>query len=105
MYKRFLLQKTRKRCYQGDLAKDKKMIKPDSNMIDDVARLAGGAVGIANDIRQSIMGDIKERVEQTAANLDLIPRDEFERLELLVKTQADQISALEKEINILKKKK
>jgi BMFP domain-containing protein YqiC len=81
------------------------MIKPDSNMIDDVARLAGGAVGIANDIRQSIAGDIKERVEHAAANLDLIPRDEFERLELLVKTQADRIDALETELTTLKKTK
>jgi len=72
------------------------MIKPDSKIVDDLARFAGGAVGIASELKQSIEGDIKERVEQVANNLDLVSRDEFEKLEHLVKQQQAEIDALKK---------
>ncbi|MGB1076910.1 MAG: accessory factor UbiK family protein [Bdellovibrionales bacterium] len=81
------------------------MIKPDSKVLDDVARLAGGAVGIVSEVRQSIHSDIKERLEQTAANLDLVPRDEFERLELLVKEQQKEILSLQELLSKLEKNK
>ena len=81
------------------------MIKPDSKVLDDVARLAGGAVGIVSEVRQSIHSDIKERLEQTAANLDLVPRDEFERLELLVKEQQKEILSLQDRLSKLEKNK
>lgn len=77
------------------------MIKPDSKVIDDIAKLAGGAVGVVNEVRQSIQQDIRERVDVMAANMDLIPRDEFERLEALVKAQADEIDALKGRISAL----
>ncbi len=77
------------------------MIKPDSKVIDDIAKLAGGAVGVVNEVRQSIQQDIRERVDVMAANMDLIPRDEFERLEALVKAQADEIEALKGRISAL----
>ncbi len=80
------------------------MTKPESNVIDDIMHLAGGAMGLVSEMRQSIHSDIKERVEQTASNLDLVPRADFERLELLVQTQQKDIDTLKARMSKTKKK-
>lgn len=65
-------------------------------MMDDLAKLAGGAAGIAGSLQQQIRGDIKARVEDMATRLDLVPREDFERLEALTKSLEARITELEK---------
>ncbi len=80
-------------------------LNPSSNVVDDVARLAGGAIGMVSEIRQSVQSNFKERIEYTASNLDLVPRSDFERLEILVQNQHQEISALQKRLSELEKTK
>lgn len=62
-----------------------------NKIVDDIAQLAGGAAGLFSGVQQQIRDDIKARVEEMATNLDLVPRDEFERVEaMLEKALADQ---------------
>lgn len=79
--------------------------------LDDAARLAGGAAGILGGLSQNIRADIKSRVEETAERLDLVPREDFDRLEaMLTQSRLDQaallkrIETLEKTLEIKKKK-
>lgn len=59
--------------------------------MDDIAQLAGGAAGLLSGVQQQIRDDIKARVEDMATRLDLVPREDFERVEaLLEKALADQ---------------
>lgn len=59
-------------------------------MLDDLARLAGGAAGIASNAKNQVKLDFKTRIDQLAVDMDLIPRSEFERLEaVLLETRAE----------------
>lgn len=80
-------------------------------MLDDLARLAGGAVGSLGTIGGQIKGDMKTRLDDLALRLDLVPREEFERVEAMLKEsrlqQADmlkRIEALETAVNKTTKK-
>lgn len=66
------------------------MSKP-SQIVDDIAQLAGGAAGLLSSVQKQIRDDIKTRVEEMATRLDLVPREDFERVEaLLEKALTDQ---------------
>ena len=55
-----------------------------NKIIDDIAQLAGGAAGLLNGVQQQIRDDVKTRIEEMATDLDLVPRDEFERVEAMM---------------------
>lgn len=60
-------------------------------MMDDIAQLAGGAAGLMSGVQQQIRDDIKARAEEMATNLDLVPREDLERVEgMLEKALSDQ---------------
>ena len=66
-----------------------------SKVLDDVAQLAGGVVGIASGMKEQIENDIKARVEEMATRLDLVPREDLERVEAIVKAMEERITDLE----------
>ena len=45
--------------------------------------------------REQILGDIKTRVDEAASRMDLVPREDFERLEAQVKALQKKIDAME----------
>ena len=46
----------------------------DKKVLDDIARVAGGAVNIISGLQQQVRDDMRARVEDMAARLDLVPR-------------------------------
>lgn len=85
------------------------MLKPDSKFLDGVAKAAGSAAGMANSLRQQIQDDLKMWVEERLSRMDLVRRDEFDRVEaMLVKARSEQedmlkrIEALEEGKNVKK---
>ena len=60
-------------------------MKPDPKIFDDLSRVAGGAMNVFSAFREQILNDIKARVEEVATRMDLVPREDFERLEAQVK--------------------
>lgn len=73
-------------------------------ILDDVARVAGGTVGALSDLGRSAKQDIRARVEEIADRLDLVPRDEFNRLESMLAQSRAELDDLKKRIEILEKK-
>ncbi len=66
------------------------MMRPDPHFLDDIAKVAGGAVNVLSGLRQQIESEIKTRVEEMAARLDLVPREDLERVEAqLARLQKD----------------
>ncbi len=70
-------------------------MKDTSHIIDDLAKLAGGAAGIAGSLQQQIRSDIKTRIDDMASQMDLVPREDFDRLEALIQTLESRIEELE----------
>lgn len=74
------------------------MMKP-KELIGDIMQLAGGAASLLGGAGQQIRNDIKARVEDVADRMDLVPREDLERVEALLQqaitTQKDMLSRIE----------
>ncbi len=66
------------------------MMRPDPHFLDDIAKVAGGAVNVLSGLRSQIESEIKTRVDEMAARMDLVPREDLERVEA-------QLSRLQKD--------
>ena len=66
------------------------MIKQDARIFEDLAKMAGGAMNVLSGVRQQISDEVKVRVEEIAARMNLVPREDVDRLEAVIaKLQAD----------------
>ncbi len=70
------------------------MVKPDPKIFDDLTRMAGGAMNLFSGIREQILGDVKTRFDELAARMDLVPREDFDRLELQVRDLQKKMDAM-----------
>ena len=68
-------------------------MKPDPRIFDDLSRVAGGAMNVFSGLREQILNDIKARFDEMAARMDLVPREDFDRLEAQVKELQKQMAA------------
>jgi BMFP domain-containing protein YqiC len=75
-------------------AEECESMKPDPRIFDDISRVAGGAMNVFSGLREQIMSDLKTRFDEMAARMDLVPREDFERLELQVKDLQKKIDTL-----------
>ncbi len=69
-------------------------MKPDPKLFDDLSRVAGGALNVFSGLREQLLNDIKARFDEMAARMDLVPREDFDRLEAQVKELQKQVAAL-----------
>lgn len=74
-------------------------------ILDDVARVAGGAVTAFSSIRRQIKDEVRARLDELAQRLDLVPREDFERVELMMfkareeqNKLAERVAALEAQL-------
>lgn len=72
-------------------------------LLDDIARLAGSAAGSIGQIGGQIKDDLRARVDDMALRMDLVPREELERLELMLVESRLQQAELLKRVEALEK--
>ncbi len=53
-------------------------MQTDNRLLDDLARMANGALNTLSGLREEIESRVRERVERMLADMDMVPRDEFE---------------------------
>lgn len=68
----------------------------DPKILDDIARVAGGAVNIASGLQQQIREEIKSRMDVMADRMDLVPREDFDRAMAMIAALEKRIESLEK---------
>ena len=73
--------------------------------MDDLAQLAGGAAGLLSSVQQQMRDDVKNRVEEMATKLDLVPREDFERVEALLNKALEDQKQMQERLDALEKKK
>ena len=71
-----------------NLSKDK--------VLDDIARVAGGAVNVASGLGNNIKDDLKTRMDEMGDRLNFVPREDFEALEMRVAALEQKLSEAEK---------
>jgi BMFP domain-containing protein YqiC len=63
----------------------------DSKILDDLARVAGGAIGALAGLRGEVETRVREQFERILAQMDVVSREEFEAVrEMAVKARAEQ---------------
>ncbi len=69
----------------------------DSRLLDDMARVAGGALGAAGGLREEADALLKRRLEKILAGMNLVPRDEFEAVkEMATKARSENEALAER---------
>lgn len=72
-----------------------------NRLLDDIARVANGAAGVATGMRDEIEALVQQRVERVLARLNLVTREEFEAVKAMaVKARSEQ-EALEERLHVL----
>ena len=62
-----------------------------NRLLDDLARVAAGAVGVAAGVRDEAEALLRQRFERVLTNMDLVTREEFEVVKAMaVKARAEQ---------------
>ena len=63
----------------------------DSRLLDDLARVAGSALGAASGMRGEVEAAVRRRLEQALSGMDLVSRDEFDAVqEMAAKARTEQ---------------
>ena len=75
------------------------------DLLNDITQLAGGAAGLLGSASQQIRDEIKTRVEEVADRLDLVPREDLDRVESQLKQAVDAQADLLARIENLEKNK
>ena len=80
-------------------------MQTENRLFDDLARMANGAINTLSGVREEIESRLRERVERWLAEMDMVPREEFEAIkEVAQKARAEQedltakVAALEQKL-------
>ncbi|HEY4134711.1 MAG TPA: accessory factor UbiK family protein [Alphaproteobacteria bacterium] len=83
-------------------------MQTNNKLLDDLARVASGALGVASGMREEVEGVMRQRFARIVGDLDLVGRDEFEAVKAMAaKARGEQdalaarVAALEAQISKL----
>ena len=79
-------------------------MQTDSHILDDVARVATGAMGAASGLKGELDAMVKRRLEGILAQMDLVPRDEFDAVKEMVARARSESEALAERVAQLEAK-
>jgi BMFP domain-containing protein YqiC len=66
-------------------------MQTENRLLDDLARMANGALNTLSGLRDEIETRVRERVERMLADMDMVPREEFEAVRAMAqKARSEQ---------------
>ncbi len=77
------------------------MAQTDNPFLDGMARIFTDAAGAANTLRQEVDTFVRQRLERLVADMDFVPREEFEAVKAMAQKAREQNEALEARIAAL----
>jgi hypothetical protein len=76
-------------------------MQTNNRLLDDLARLAGGAMGAAAGLRAELEGLMRQQFERLIAGLDLVRREEFDAVQAMAAKARSEQEALEKRVALI----
>jgi len=74
----------------------------DNKLLDDLARVAGGALGALSSLREEAEAQMRQQFERVLSRMDVVSREEYEAVRAMAakareeqETLADRVTALE----------
>jgi BMFP domain-containing protein YqiC len=66
-------------------------MQTENRLLDDLARMANGALNTLSGLREEIETRVRERVERMLTDMDMVPREEFEAVRAMAqKARSEQ---------------
>ncbi len=93
--------------FAGHSALARRRMKPmqtNSRIFDDIARLASGALGTAQGMKSEWENLFHQRIERLVADMDLVPREEFDAIKAMAVSLSETVEAQNTRIEALEKK-
>jgi BMFP domain-containing protein YqiC len=78
-------------------------MQTDNKLLEDLARVANGAMGAITGVRGEAEALFKARLERLLSDLDLVTRDEFEAVKAVAAKAREEQEALELRVAALEK--
>ena len=72
-----------------------------NRLLNDIARVANGAAGVATGMRDEIETLVQQRVERVLSRLNLVTREEFEAVKAMASRARSEQEKLEKRLHNL----
>ena len=76
-------------------------MQADNRFLDDLARVANGAVGALSGVREEVEAMVRQRAERLLADMDLVTREEFEAVKAVAAKARLEQEALEDRVATL----
>jgi BMFP domain-containing protein YqiC len=73
-------------------------------LLDDVARVAMGALGAAQGLKKEIEALVEAKIERLASRMNLVSREEFEAVRAMAAKAREEQEALEKRVLALEER-
>lgn len=76
-----------------------------NRLLDDLARVATGALGVASGMRQEVEGRLRAQFERILAEMDLVTREEFDAVKAMAAKARQRQEELEARLAALEKQR
>ncbi|MFN3232769.1 MAG: accessory factor UbiK family protein [Alphaproteobacteria bacterium] len=76
-------------------------MQTDNRLLNDLGKLATGAAGVAQSMREEVETLMRQRLERAIADLDVVPRDEFEAVKAMAAAAREENEALKERVAAL----
>jgi len=76
-------------------------MQTENRLLDDLARMAGGAFSTVAGLRTEIEDMVKQRLERLLADMDHVPREEFAAVKAVAEKARLEQEALQKRVDAL----
>jgi BMFP domain-containing protein YqiC len=74
-----------------------------NRLLDDLARVASGALGVAAGMREEVELRLREQFERVLARMELVTREEFDAVRAMAVKAREEQEALEDRVDALEK--
>lgn len=80
------------------------MTQTSGRLMDEIAKLATDAAGVAQGVRREVETAVKSQLERVIADMDLVPREDFEAVKEMAANARDENDALRTDLDALREK-
>lgn len=78
------------------------MTQTSGRLMDEIAKLATDAAGVAQGVRREVETAVKSQLERVIADMDLVPREDFEAVKEMAAKARDENDALRSDLEALR---
>jgi BMFP domain-containing protein YqiC len=79
-------------------------MQTDNRLLDDLARMANGALNTLSGVREEIETRVRERVERMLADMDMVPREEFDAVKAMAQKAREEQEDLAAKVAVLERR-